>query len=546
MAPVSARRVCNKYFGLSPEKGTGLFVLIGLTFWGWNTFGRSDTIRGDEPQNFPGLAPHDIRVQRHEQEMPGHKQPLKKLPPKPAPKMASAIQVPQPPPPAPPVATFYSEPNCKGKSVVVKASEMTADCGEDKRTSGCLDLCSENIKLDGKNIKNGVKSILVTGSKTLDLYQQCSRKDYWSSIYELDGCVNIYSWPGTSAVGFSEDSPLETPIETHKPQGAPSKFRVVYSAESSVYFAYQTQASHYSFEQNHQEGGKWTRLITARVMDDLGDQFPTYVARRHPFSRRYGPINKADVITKWLNSVDAPQEEVIVVIDPDNWFTGSIRPWVDKVKKGQAVAQAAFYAGSTVQVTKLWQIFCKKNCDFKLDMAAVPYLMHRDDWKEVAPLWKMYSIMIKEHMESHPGFEKQFPSLQVGWCAEMYGYVFGAAHAGVPHIIENRLQLRDVGPRLGPEVTKNVPFLHMGRIWFPKSYGCKKWCHTSGHEFDGYGMQVWCKCNTTASDVIPWPPAPGMDFVSAKTLEYLHDSREKYGPIPASKFRPDPYHGSLP
>eukprot|EP00041_Stephanoeca_diplocostata_P008283 m.120901 g.120901 ORF g.120901 m.120901 type:complete len:406 (+) comp17257_c0_seq4:894-2111(+) len=281
-------------------------------------------------------------------------------------------------------------------------------------------------------------------------------------------------------------------------------------------------------------------------MDDLGDQFPTYVARRHPFSRRYGPINKADVITKWLNSVDAPQEEVIVVIDPDNWFTGSIRPWVDKVKKGQAVAQAAFYAGSTVQVTKLWQIFCKKNCDFKLDMAAVPYLMHRDDWKEVAPLWKMYSIMIKEHMESHPGFEKQFPSLQVGWCAEMYGYVFGAAHAGVPHIIENRLQLRDVGPRLGPEVTKNVPFLHMGRIWFPKSYGCKKWCHTSGHEFDGYGMQVWCKCNTTASDVIPWPPAPGMDFVSAKTLEYLHDSREKYGPIPASKFRPDPYHGSLP
>ena len=72
----------------------------------------------------------------------------------------------------------------------------------------------------------------------------------------------------------------------------------------------------------------------------------------------------------------------------------------------------------------------------------------------------------------------------------MYGYVFAAAHAGIPHTIEMRLQLRDVGPRYGPEITNSVPFLHMGRIWFPKSYGCKEWCHTSGHEFDGYGMQV--------------------------------------------------------
>ena len=65
---------------------------------------------------------------------------------------------------------------------------------------------------------------------------------------------------------------------------------------------------------------------------------------------RYGPLNKADVITKWFASVDAPQDEVIVVIDPDNWFTGEIRPWVDKVKKGHAVAQAAFYYGATSQV----------------------------------------------------------------------------------------------------------------------------------------------------------------------------------------------------
>ena len=62
----------------------------------------------------------------------------------------------------------------------------------------------------------------------------------------------------------------------------------------------------------------------------------------------------------------------------------------------------------------------------------------------------------------------------------------------------------------------------------------------------GRGDQVWCKCNITAKDVIPWPKPPGMDHVSETTLDYLHDSREYFGDIPDSPDRPGGYHNAHP
>ena len=72
--------------------------------------------------------------------------------------------------------------------------------------------------------------------------------------------------------------------------------------------------------------------------------------------------------------------QVIVVVDPDNWILKDIRPWVDKVKPGQALAQKAWFSGSREKITKLWHEFCRKNCDWHLDLAAVPYLVHRDEF----------------------------------------------------------------------------------------------------------------------------------------------------------------------
>ena len=84
-----------------------------------------------------------------------------------------------------------------------------------------------------------------------------------------------------------------------------------------------------------------------------------------------------------------------------------------------------------------------------------------------------------------------------------------------------------------------VPMLHMGRAWFPKSYPpSKRWAHTEGRSFSGYGQQVWCKCNFTASYIVPWPVPPDADWMSWVTLDTLHGALERFGPIPKNpRFR---------
>jgi hypothetical protein len=44
--------------------------------------------------------------------------------------------------------------------------------------------------------------------------------------------------------------------------------------------------------------------------DDLMDELPSFQAKRHPFSLRYGPLNKPDVLAKWFQSAHRPSEEV--------------------------------------------------------------------------------------------------------------------------------------------------------------------------------------------------------------------------------------------
>ena len=51
------------------------------------------------------------------------------------------------------------------------------------------------------------------------------------------------------------------------------------------------------------------------------------------------------MIEKWYASADKPQEEIILVIDPDNWLVKDVSPWVDKVSKGHALGEAAYYHG---------------------------------------------------------------------------------------------------------------------------------------------------------------------------------------------------------
>jgi len=285
--------------------------------------------------------------------------------------------------------------------------------------------------------------------------------------------------------------------------------------------------------------------MTAGQPDDLASQFPTFYAKRHPYSRRYGPLNKADGIIKWYESVDRPKSEVIVLIDPDNWLTNSVADIAKKVKRGQGLAQAAWYSGSS-QLKNLWKIVCKERCNEPVYATAVPYFIHRDDLAVVAPLWRMYTLMLKERTEVDQAFKQQYQGLQIDWGAEMLGWNFACTHAGVHFTVLPRVQVRDVDSPLPKNLEKEVKMIHMGRAWFPKNYApAEQWRHTEGRNWNYRGVQVWCKCNVTADKIYPWPIPEGTDYQSRITLEYLYKSREKFGVIPDSLLRPRNYHEPL-
>lgn len=75
-------------------------------------------------------------------------------------------------------------------------------------------------------------------------------------------------------------------------------------------------------------------------------------------SKRYSPLNKADVTQKWFASASAPgPDEVIVMIDPDNWLLQPIDHIAAQVKPGHAIAEAAWFSGQGGMVRKVRPAF---------------------------------------------------------------------------------------------------------------------------------------------------------------------------------------------
>ena len=226
---------------------------------------------------------------------------------------------------------LFTERECKGESLIVDEASLHG---------GVYPLCRKKFD-SGLNAKEGVikGSLRVTGTSDLDFFMDCSGSTYWATVMEIDGCTNIYSWPGFEAFKFVASTLYEkqkTKI-VKKPRngkGDVAKYNVVFSCESSNYFGYQVQANYYGFLKTKQTDASWTRLMTSAAPDDMMEIFPTYYSKRHPYAWRYGPFNKADILTKWFLSPDKPQEEVLVIIDPDNWLTKDIGPIAAKVKPG--------------------------------------------------------------------------------------------------------------------------------------------------------------------------------------------------------------------
>jgi len=429
--------------------------------------------------------------------------------------------------------TLYSEDYCTGD--VVNYIEYSAD--EPNEVSIC------GIKY---------KSYQVTGNIEVDWFSGCKVSDptYSASTVASEGCLSFHSYPQAQSLRLlpksqnrqisDEDLNKQFAMQDHHPvklPGVPAKSRIIFSCESAEYFGYQVWANLYGYLTTNQKSSTWTRLMTAERRDDLSDVVPgllTFQAKRTRFARRYSPINKPDIIAKFLESPDSPVEDVLVVIDPDNWLLKDVSKYVDMVSEGNAVGEPAYYHGSrTAQV--LWREVCEKNCDVDADLVGVPYFVHREDMKKIAPLWRYYTILLKEKMDKDTKFHEKFNGkMDLAWAAEMYGYNFASAHVGVKHNVVHKIQVRDVAGEHRISKLQDVAMIHVGRAWFPTTYKpAQQWAHTEGKSFKHFGQQVWCKCNYTASTIMPWPLPPNFDdFQSLHTLRILHESNERFGPVP--------------
>ena len=457
---------------------------------------------------------------------------------------------------------LFQNAGCAGDPVVFDPSH-----GEHKCTR-CFDTCRAKFA-NGAPMLNAIHSLRVVSddgnnaavdasSWSVSAFGMCAGAYGYSeaqmeahkvaqALRPASGCVAVR---GANLIRFDG---LPHPDDIYVPQS----YHVVYSAESSLYFGFQAYANLHAFQVSGQQQSPrtgYTRLLTAHEDDDLatssGGVVPTFSWPRDPFSRRYTPYNKPHAVAAWMADVArGPKEEVIVIIDPDNWLTASLAPIAAKVKRGQGVAAAAFFDNNPLVAQLFKEHICERACDVIPDTIAVPYFVHREDLKLIAPLWMTLTKKIHA-LFSDPQIAKEYTTLQPGWCSEMYGYIYAAAELRIKHITGPGLQLRDVDGKLSYDAAQRqrIKMIHMGRAWFPESYAnspaASRWVHTEGKSLrPPHTEQVWCKCNATAADERPWPMPPGVDFVTNVTLTTLHESLVRFGNPPTNKFRTS-YHGT--
>ena len=261
--------------------------------------------------------------------------------------------------------------------------------------------------------------------------------------------------------------PKEKPL---KKEDGSARVHVVFSTDCSGYQDWQTEVVvNSALLVGHQ--GPLTRIASGcdqQSKKRLEERYrELYGAKLHAhftpeFSqdqasgKKYHFYNKPRGIEHWLFEKGSTAEltDVIALIDPDFLFLKPLSdelgdstvvrsPWklselpYRKVARGQPVGQQY---GLGAQ----WTTFDRKAiCGPKspcLDVdrfeankyypVGPPYVLHRDDWKSLAPVWRDFA----------PKVYKQYPHL----LAEMYAYCCAAAHLGLRHLRVNHMMLSNV------------------------------------------------------------------------------------------------------
>eukprot|EP00900_Chrysochromulina_parva_P004123 jgi/Chrpa1/13711/Chrysochromulina_OHIO_Genome00018378-RA len=245
---------------------------------------------------------------------------------------------------------------------------------------------------------------------------------------------------------------------------------VVFSAECNAAMDWQSIGLFHSFHAAGQPGNI-TRLLACskeqlRTYAGL-DAGPTFVHHNmrfgHPLIDEVGypSYNKPASVMFFLEQVDV-KEEYIALLDADML----IREPLDPIKLGAAPgvvvsAEYSYLVGTDSRNATHDHCFARRF----LEPTELPlmarcggfHIFHREDIRRIAPLWIEFTRQVRAYAKRDPEtfFAESFlnwhaadgvtPDMwetrrrQAMWQAEMYGYIFGAARAGVSHVIWDTL-----------------------------------------------------------------------------------------------------------
>ena len=261
----------------------------------------------------------------------------------------------------------------------------------------------------------------------------------------------------------------------------PANFHTVFSAECNPIFDWHSVALFHSHKKSGQRGGI-TRLLACSAEQlktyqglDIG---PTFVHHNHRGDEKmnYAAFNKPASVNYWVHSGAVPEGvEFVMQLDADMLIHRPVDP--AEYGLGPGVVLSAPYDYLVGTHTGLPDVFGVKNKHLQARVGGV-HVFHIDDLRRIAPLWLNFTERVRDFACREPGryYELASPSAdrndhseagkgrrrQFMWMVEMYGYVFGAAEAGVQKHVKTHMLMRytgDVREEPGPHI------IHYGIDW---------------------------------------------------------------------------------
>jgi len=136
---------------------------------------------------------------------------------------------------------------------------------------------------------------------------------------------------------------------------------------------------------------------------------------------------------------------------------------------------------------------CGPKCDISEKEAwnyvtGTPTIIHRDDFRELAPIWKTYTELLYNDISIERG----------GWMVDMYGYILASIHLGLKHQVRRELSVTNA---MWDNEWKDITAGHM-TIHYCQAVEIGNWKFYK-HEWQNHEQML--NCSNTPSQ-FPLPP----------------------------------------